>query len=1120
MTFRHLVFRSLCHYWRTGVVVLLGVAVATAVITGSLLVGDSVTGSLRDTALARLGSIEYALAASAWFRATLARDLAAHPALRDVFHAGDALILARGSAQAMGSDAIVPAVQVVGMGPGFRACFISRKTGWESPLPKLDGRRAAVNAALARDLHLQVGDYLLVSVGQASPVAADTLFARRKREDASRALRVEIAAILPDGSAGDFSLETGSGRPRNVFLAREWLADALGKPGRANALVIDPGATGRVPESLRQALADACTLEDYGLSLIADAAGGRLVLRSRGILLDGAQQQAARATVAQEGGMLEPVSVYLATAITDAGSGRSIAYAVLAGRDRASLEREEIRLNQWAADDLGAKIGDRIEVRYLAPLADGSYRQRSTRLRVRGIDPLVPHDRLLAPDFDGISGAERIDEWDTPFPVDMTRITARDEAYWERFRATPKAVVSLAAAAAMWRDGAAGEGDGITTLLAVPPPGRSLSDYRNAFARQLLRQLAVGRGALAFRPVRQQALDAAAGTTDFGQLFLAMSCFLVIAAAGLAGMLMRLMAERRAGTAGLLLACGFSPATVARTIIAEGAVLTAGGALLGLPLGILYTRMIVHLLATRWAGAVGDAALWLHVTPASLCAGGVAGMLVGGLALAWGGRQLGTGRILSLLAGSHDETRLSLPEDGRRVSPALAIALPAVLAAAVVALAAAGRGVTPEIAFFAGGALLLFAGVQGCRTLLRHAGVRRIARPSYLALALRSAAANRGRSLLVIVLLASAAFIIVAVAANARNLARGDWTARESGAGGFALRAVSSVPLPADFGTPAGRRNLDFPPASEPAFAGAEVISCLLSPGDDISCLNIARPAAPRLLGIDRRMVARGGFALVTARRTPHPWELLETPMADGAIPAFVDADSARWTLHVGLGRTCTVSDERGHSATVRIVGVMPGSIFAGEILVSAANFRRLYPSVSAPRLFLIACPPGKAGAVADALRAALGDLGLEVRTTGEVLNRYASVQNTYLTTFLALGGLGLLLGVAGMVMVLLRGALERRREFALLQAVGCSRRALAWLLLLENGLLLVVGIALGAAVALVAAIPQLRLPVSGVSWPALTGILAAMLLTGLGSCALAAATAVRGSIVTALREE
>ena len=50
-------------------------------------------------------------------------------------------------------------------------------------------------------------------------------------------------------------------------------------------------------------------------------------------------------------------------------------------------------------------------------------------------------------------------------------------------------------------------------------------------------------------------------------------------------------------------------------------------------------------------------------------------------------------------------------------------------------------------------------------------------------------------------------------------------------------------------------------------------------------------------------------------------------------------------------------------------------------------------------------------------------------------------MENTYLSTFQTLGALGLLLGTVGLAAVLLRNALERRRELALLRAVGYRRR-------------------------------------------------------------------------------
>ncbi len=55
-----LVYRSLTYFRRTNVAVLLGVVVGSASLTGALLVGDSMRGSLRAKALERLGRVEFA----------------------------------------------------------------------------------------------------------------------------------------------------------------------------------------------------------------------------------------------------------------------------------------------------------------------------------------------------------------------------------------------------------------------------------------------------------------------------------------------------------------------------------------------------------------------------------------------------------------------------------------------------------------------------------------------------------------------------------------------------------------------------------------------------------------------------------------------------------------------------------------------------------------------------------------------------------------------------------------------------------------------------------------------------------------------------------------------------
>src|SRR4029079_19186561 len=110
----------------------------------------------------------------------------------------------------------------------------------------------------------------------------------------------------------------------------------------------------------------------------------------------------------------------------------------------------------------------------------------------------------------------------------------------------------------------------------------------------------------------------------------------------------------------------------------------------------------------------------------------------------------------------------------------------------------------------------------------------------------------------------------------------------------------------------------------------------------------------------------------------------------------------------------------------------------------------------------LIDAPSNTVAQTASVLMRGLQDAGLELVPAVQRLDAFNAVQNTYLSTFQVLGGLGLLVGSAGLGVVVLRNVLERRGELALLQAVGFRRWSLQWLVLSEHGGLLVLGLGVG----------------------------------------------------------
>jgi hypothetical protein len=305
---------------------------------------------------------------------------------------------------------------------------------------------------------------------------------------------------------------------------------------------------------------------------------------------------------------------------------------------------------------------------------------------------------------------------------------------------------------------------------------------------------------------------------------------------------------------------------------------------------------------------------------------------------------------------------------------------------------------------------------------------------------------------------------------------------------------------------------------------GARFDRFRLRPGDDASCLNLYRPQNPRVLGATPEFVREGRFGFQaslaeTQEEKANPWLLLERPAAGDAIPAIADANSLAYVLHAKLGDELVLERE-GSPVRVRFVAALRDSLFQGELLIAERRFLEAFPEIEGYRLWLVEAPGGRAQELAGALETRLSDAGLDATDAAARLAGFHRVENTYLATFQTLGALGLLLGTVGLATVLLRNALERRRELALLRAVGFRPDQLTRLLSSENALLLVLGLLTGAACALLAVAPALAARGGRFPWPSLLGLLAAVLLAGLAVTRLAAAWVRRSPLVRALRSE
>jgi hypothetical protein len=224
--------------------------------------------------------------------------------------------------------------------------------------------------------------------------------------------------------------------------------------------------------------------------------------------------------------------------------------------------------------------------------------------------------------------------------------------------------------------------------------------------------------------------------------------------------------------------------------------------------------------------------------------------------------------------------------------------------------------------------------------------------------------------------------------------------------------------------------------------------------------------------------------------------------------------------LQKGLGQDLEVPDERGNAVKLRFVGLLKDSVFQSEVLMSEANFLKLYPRQEGYSFFLIAPPENRMREVANLLEEKTAHLGLSVLPAKRRLEAYLGVENTYLATFQALGGLGLVLGALGLAVVLLRSVWERRAELALFRALGFRETALGVLVLAENVFLLLAGVGIGTLTALLAVAPHLAAGSGAVPVGRLALLLGAVLAVALTATAMATAATVRAPLLPALRRE
>lgn len=1093
--------RSIRYYWRNALAVIAGVVVTTIVLAGSLLVGDSVRSSLHMIAAQRLGNIQFAIfSPGRYFDAELAEALNTSGLASSALKLQGTLRVQDGGE----TSRQLNRVEVIGADPWFENLSHTRF------MPPEEGE-IAISEKVAAALELAPGDEVSLRVAKPTLLPRDAPLSSRQGRLTTRGL-LTVSSIVPDSALGRFSLDGSQMAPNNVFVNPHWLRNKVGLDGKANLLavgndIVDPSRVAQLQWELTRAWRP----EHSGIHVrVSREASPVTLLESDRVFLDPAIATACLDANPEAVGAL----TYLVNTIeTDAG--RKTPYSFVVGTSPSDghgpvpmgMADDEVIINRWLADELEIDTGGKVRMSYFELGPGNELIERERPFRVREVLDMsaFTSERLYAPAFPGLTDVDSCKQWDIGMPMDEELLADEaNEAYWEQYRETPKAIVTLSAAQAMWANR-------FGNLSQVRYPGDRSGDVKT-----LLQNVDPSDLGLVFLPVGELALRGVEESMSFGELFVSMSFFLIIAAMVLTGLLFVLGIQQRSTEAGVLKALGYRRGQVLRAYLAEGAALAALGCVVGAILAPLYTQALIWGLSTHWQGAVAGSAIRFHQEPATLLTGTVSAFVAAMIALVLAVRRhakLSARELISGEARGYDEGA------GRKSRFPIVSSL--LLLAALILVGSSSRADTHQLVmiFFGAGFLLLLSGIGFARMWLRRMSLAESSM-SLARLGVRNAGRVPARSLSVIGLLAGGAFIVLAVSSMQEDMtanADKSW----SGTGGFDLYASSTVPVPDALNSDEARERFGL---RDEIFDSMELVSIKEHAGDDASCFNLNRAQAPILLGVGPADLSEQG-AFQAKGSVEDPWRLLETELPDDVIPALAgDANTAMWGLEKSVGTvkggTIAYRDERGEVFEVKLVGALPTrlSVFQGRVLISAKHFVERFPSEEGYRVFLAKSPDPDA--LRHALTRKLERVGLEVQPASQRLAEFYSVESSYLRMFLVLGGLGVLLGSIGLGVVLMRNVLERRGEFAVLRAVGYSRPMVNRVVIAEHWALVIFGLAIGLVAALVSMWPNLRSASVEIPLGWMLMIVVGLLAIGLGWTALAARSALRGGLVDALRRE
>jgi len=894
------------------------------------------------------------------------------------------------------------------------ARFFHKEGGSTGKVPDFPG--AFVNSALSYRLGITRGDRLRVVVDP-DLLTESTLFGYGSVGE--RILNLSVEEVVEDRGIGRFREDAVDRVDPLVFVELAELQRQLGLDRHVNTVLLDTSDDPSItPDRIREGLDRAITASDGGMEIRrANAAGGYLV-HSKDFFFDPEEKGCTC-----EGGV-ETLSYFVDGMSSDGGE---LSYSVIGSRSDMNLGPDEIMVSNWTAHHLGVGPSDQVNVSFRTVTPFGTLQEGHARFRVAGIYPMVglEAEPALIPPIQGITDEASCASWDPSFNVNISSIQDDDLEYWNLYRTTPKAFISIHRARELWSIST-----GNTTAVWYPEGNVSIltADLNDSVTLSSLDASVVS--------LKQNALDSSRGISIFPAMFLTFGMVVLLASLLIMAATVRALSMSRARDWGMIRALGVKTRGVGFAGVCEAVPSLLAGSVLGVALGWILSHLVNQGLNSAWSTTVEGSSVPFFISPLSVVMAVSSGLLIA-LVLVLMSTLWETGRVRNANIARSDST-VDVGSGCRPVAAYSGIILTAA-GLSVILLGHRTSGFDMAWSFMAG-ALGLASGI----TLAIYSHVSKTTSSSATSLMVTSNLARRCRRNASVALTMALCLTLASSLTVVEGMLVGGLNEQETAYGGGADFLVQTD-LPFKGMLSSIEDELD-----------CSVTAFLARGTEGGKCSNLNAPFPPRLLGVPIQM--HSGLSFGLSQRDDRfgsdgeAWQGLQGEV-DGKVPIMADINTLLWIYHENLGSTFTISGEDGEDRQLLVIGVLEPSVLTGSFVLGEDHLRELFPASSGNTFFLLSGETGGefSGTDPDTIADAFDQYSPVVSLPSDLALENLEAEMSYLSLFRDY----LLLGVvsafaAGGVFAHLRNV-GNRREMELLRSVGVGRKRALGFLMMEN---------------------------------------------------------------------